>query len=243
MRAKASTIWYVDTPDPMGALQAGVEPDAGAAAALAKQLFADCDTVPTTSGPLAVNAGPGSGEVFIGCYPGLTVLCASRLALPRLSRLTEDYIRPLASEQTYLVGLQPALGWGGFAHWERGLLRRSFSATRVNILENEGLPLVWERPFWAGEYPIMADEDNTRDPQRLPFDPLRFADEANLEWLGFHYSDEDDPIARQLDVCGFALYPPGEAPEQPRPALSETDRATGRSFRRWLRRRGEQRVN
>lgn len=241
VRAKASTIWYVDTPDPAAVLGAGAQPDHDAALALAGQLHPDSEILPIETGTLALKAGPGMDTVFIGCYPGITVVCGPQFALPRPSKLAEEFIRPLASEHTYLTAADPRLGWGGFAYWERGMLRRSFSATQVNILENEGLPLVWERPFWAGSYPMPNAAGGMPEPQRLPFDPLTFADEANNQWLGFRYADTDRPPPPAPDpadipVCGFALYPLGEAPTT---STHSTPRNadTGHPVRKWLRRR------
>lgn len=220
VRARATTIWYVDTSDPAAALRSGRGPDPDIAERLVTRLYPDNDVVATDPCSLADAAGPAHDTVYLGCYPGVTVICDARLALPRPSRLAESLVCPLASEHTYLVGLDPELGWGGFAHWRRGELRRSFSATRINILEDEGLPLVWERPFWAGEHPMAHDDGQLPDPQRLPFDPLHFAETANLQWLGFrHHTLAYDASVGEtpLDpgavlLRGYTRYPRGEAP-------------------------------
>lgn len=212
----ASTIWYVDSPDALAGLH-NHEPDADAAQALAGQLH---------PGEQIIAVGPGTlaspvAELLIGCYPGLTVAAAPDFTLPKPSQLDTQLIRPLAYDQTYLVALDTKHGWGGFAQWERGVLRRAFSATRVNILEDEGLPLVWERPFWAGERPI---EDQFSLANALPFDPPALADAANEHWLGFSYLGGGATI----HVNGFQLSPQG--PSSPSHAHSGL-------FRKWLRRR------
>ncbi|MGW6426785.1 DUF6928 family protein [Nocardia sp. NPDC055053] len=216
----ASTLWYVDTPDPVAVLRGHPEPDPAAAAALAGQLYAEHDVLPIMIGTLNGCAAPDRDEVYIGCYPGLTVVCTAEAALVRPTRLPDLLVRPLASEQTYLVSFDATLHWGAFAHWERGEFRRSFSSTRVDILENEGLPMVWERPFWAGEHPVPWWGGTHPGPQSLPFDPPDFADAANAEWLGFHYRMPAEPgglVPGDLAVCGFTLYPKGQAPH-PQPA-------------------------
>nr|WP_280340790.1 hypothetical protein [Nocardia neocaledoniensis] len=239
----ASTLWYCDTDDPVAVLRSRPEPDPDAAAALAGQLYADHDLLPIMIGTLNGCAAPDRDEVYIGCYPGLTVVCTAEAALVRPTRLPDLLVRPLASEHTYLVSFDSRIHWGAFAHWERGEFRRSFSSTRVDILENEGLPMVWERPFWAGEHPVPW-QDGAPGPQTLPFDPPAFADAANNAWLGFGYraAEPRHPGPGDLAVCGFTLYPKGKAP-RPRTAQTASPGAATRRRRGllgWL--RGSDRV-
>ncbi|MBF6211717.1 hypothetical protein IU433_16510 [Nocardia puris] len=248
MLSKASSLWYVDAADPPAVLRAEHEPDPDAALALAKQLYADRDVVPIMVGTLGGCAGPDPDEVYIGCYPGVTVVCSAQAAIPKPTKLPEFLVRPLASEHTYLVSFDTAYGWGAFAHWERGELRRSFSSSRVNILEDVGLPLVWERSFWAGEHPVRWRAGELPDPQTLPFDPPDFADAANDEWIGFHYrapAAEDALAPGDIAVCGFTLYPKGEAPDHAsliEPEVPEPEPARPRrGLFRWL--RGHDRVS
>lgn len=233
MGAKASTIWYVDAPDPISVLRESSSSEWDAATALAGSLFPDRTAVPTQQAPIAKSAGVGPDEVFIGSYPGVTVVCSDRLAVASPMALSEYWSRPLASERTYLIATDPDTAWGAFAYWERGSLRRSFSATPIYIYEDIGLPLVWERPFWAGEHPLVYPPGVLPDPQSLPFHPQEFAEAANADWLGFRYTgaprgDEFDP--NSLPVCGFTMYEPGQAPT-PTPPAQE------RSISRWWRRK------
>ncbi|WP_067819759.1 DUF6928 family protein [Nocardia inohanensis] len=245
MPSTVSSLWYVDAPDPVAVLRAHPGPDPEAAWALARQLNPDRDVVPAASGTMKVWAGPDPESVYIGCYPGVTVVCSAQAALPRPTLLPELLVRPLASEHTFLVAYDLALGWGAFAHWERGEFRRAFSSTRVNILEDEGLPLVWEREHWAGEHPIELEPGELPDPQLLPFDPPDFADAANQEWLGFHYrgkSSAEALTSDQIEVCGFSLFPKGQAPLSEAPPEPRVEHENGRrGLLRWL--RGRDRVS
>ncbi|MFX0573878.1 DUF6928 family protein [Nocardia nepalensis] len=247
MLSKASSLWYVDAQDPLAVLRANHDPDPEAALALAKQLHADRDVMPIMVGTLGGCAGPDADEVYIGCYPGVTVLCSTQAARAHPTALPELLVRPLASEHTYLVSFDANHGWGAFAHWERGEFRRSFSSTRVNILEDDGLPLVWERSYWAGDHPVRWQAGELPDPQTLPFDPPDFADAANNEWLGFHYrapSADGALIPRDIAVCGFTLYPKGQAPDpadlMPRDEHRNGDTKPRRGLLDWL--RGKDRV-
>ncbi|WP_245819732.1 DUF6928 family protein [Rhodococcoides yunnanense] len=232
--AKASTIWYVDAPDPISVLRNSSSSDWDAATALAGSMFPGTVAVPTQQAPIAKSAGVGADEVFIGSYPGVTVVCSEQLTAASPLSLSDRWSRPLASEHTYLIATDPDTAWGAFAYWERGSLRRSFSATPIYIYEDIGLPLVWERPFWAGEHPLVYPPGVMPDPQSLPFHPQEFAEAANALWLGFRYTgaprgDEFDPNA--LPVCGFTTYVAGQEPTAGPPPTHE------RSLTRWWRRK------
>ena len=229
----ASSIWYVDALDPVSVLRDHATPDPDAARALVRPLYPEMTAVPLRSDSLATAAAPSAREVFVGTYPGVTVVCAPHLAQNRPSTLDGSWTRPLASERTYLVCAEDALPWGSFAYWEHGELRRSFSATASFIHENIGLPLVWERPYWAGEHPPRRSFDRFPDPLSLPFHPGEFADAANLQWLGFGYATAGGELSPpDLTVCGFTLYSAGEELPAPPPAAIEVRRR-----RRWWRRK------
>lgn len=240
MGAKASTIWYVDTPDPTSVLRQTSSTDWDAATALVARLFPEQTAVPDRQGPITSSAAVSPQASFVGCYPGVTVVCGANLSIAKPSMIPESWSRPLASEHTYLIATDPENGWGAFAYWERGTLRRSFSATPIYIYEDVGLPLVWERPFWAGEHPLVYPPGVMPDPQSLPFHPQEFAEAANAEWLGFRYTgaprgDEFDPVS--LPVCGFTMYAPGQAPPPPTPQQQPTAAPTERKFMHWWRRK------
>ncbi|MCC8929282.1 hypothetical protein [Rhodococcus sp. I2R] len=244
MGVKASTIWYVDAPDSMSLLRHVTSSDQGAARALVESLFPEYTAVPSSETSIVDATHASPDEVFVGCYPGVTVVCGPNLSLAKPSSLPDVWTRPLASDRTYLVSTDPETAWGAFAYWERGALRRSFSATPIYIYEDTGLPLVWERPFWAGEHPLMYPPGVMPDPQSLPFHPQEFAEAANAEWLGFRYTEaprgeELDP--HSLPVSGFTLYAPGQLPPNQQPP-SVTDstppkQPRPRSITRWWRRK------
>lgn len=83
MPSTASSIWYVDDPDPAAVLRSHPDPDPEAALALAKQLNPGHDVVPAASGTLKVWAGPDPGSMYIGCYPGSpwSARCRRRAAI------------------------------------------------------------------------------------------------------------------------------------------------------------------
>ncbi|PTR28699.1 hypothetical protein C8K36_10360 [Rhodococcus sp. OK519] len=216
----ASTIWYVDAPERVSTLP-DAAPDRDAAQALAAALHPGLDVSFLGNEQLSEAVKPEPGEVIVGCYPGVAVVRTGEALPPTPSTLVEHWIRPTDAAHTYLCSSTPPMAagsWGAFAHWENGELKRSFSATPVHIIEDVGLPQVWERPFWAGDHPAPPMMDVLPDPQTLPFDPGAFAEAAPHAWLG------DDLDASSITVCRFAVYPPGQVPESVR-LLAEKQRA------------------
>lgn len=207
-----STIWYVDAAEPAPVVH-GAAPDRDAARELAAALHPGLDVTYLGDEQLSAAGRPDPGEVAVGCYPGVTVVRTGEALPPTPSTLVEHWIRPTGAARTYLSSATPATAagsWGAFAHWENGELKRSFSATPVHIIEDLGLPQVWERPFWAGERPAPPVMDVLPDPQTLPFDPGAFAEAAPAAWLG------EDLDASSVAVCRFAVHPPGQIPESVR---------------------------
>ncbi len=235
---KTATIWYVDVADPAAVVRKHPESDHRAARAFAGRMYPDLPVASAGSGALADHAAPDAPRVYIGSFPGLTVVCAAELVSPRPSRVPPAWVRPLASERTYLVATDPARRWGGFAWWERGVLRRAFSATAIHIIEDEGLPGTWELPFWSGRRPQRRPAGALPDPRELPFDPQEFADGASRTWLGFGFTvpeeggDVEAPDPAEIVLSGFRLDGIDESPAQPVQFVAPDDQHRRRWFRR-----------
>ncbi|MGI1848629.1 DUF6928 family protein [Rhodococcus sp. SJ] len=217
--ATVSTIWYVDAPDP-GEVLRDARADCTTAHALVGRLHPGLSSEPLGRVPLAQAAAGAAGRVYVGSFPGVTVVCSPDLAATRPSQLPERWRHTVASENTYLVVSDPTGARGAVGAWRRGTPRRAFDATPVAITEDDGLPFVWERPFWGGEFPIRWPLDVLPHPEALPFHPRRFAEAANAAWLGFRYTGraagELDP--HEIEVWDFALYRDGERPPADRDA-------------------------
>ncbi|BDB59128.1 MAG: DUF6928 family protein [Rhodococcus sp. (in: high G+C Gram-positive bacteria)] len=225
MSATVSTLWYVDAPDPAAVLRE-FSPDRDAAQALLSRLFPDLQVDPGGRVPLA-EAGDaceddGVEQFRIGSYPGVTVVSSPRFALRHPSELPAMWLRTPAAERTCLLASDPAGAWGSFAVWECGTLRRSFGANTVEFFEDQGLPFVWERPFWAGEHPLRWPPNVPPPPESLPFHPRKLVEEAHGAWLGFRYvgrrDDELDP--RNIETWSFTLRTPVPQISVPAPKTS-----------------------
>ncbi len=224
MASIVSALWHVDAPDPAAVLRDS-QPDPAVSRALLGRLFPGrrpvaLDRVPLTH---AVQGGdPERQQVFVGSYPGVTVVCSGELHLRTPSALPLRWRQTLAAEHTFLTVSDPPGAWGAFAAWERGVLRRAFGADTVEFFEDEGVPFAWEHPFWAGRHPIRWPADFTPPPHSLPFHPRRLVEQANAAWLGFRYvgrvGSEPDPA--DIEVWGFDLLDKDEAVTPPRRARS-----------------------
>jgi len=205
----ASTLWYVDVADPAAVLR-DATPDLEAARSLVVQLHPGLVATHLGDEFLSEATELDDGEVVVGCYPGVAIIRTAEALPPVPSSLVEHWIHPTGYRHTYLSASSPvtkAGSWGAFAHWDGAELDRSFSATPVHIVENLGLPQVWERPYWAGEHPAPPSLDVLPDPQTLPFSPAEFAEAAPFAWLG----PDLDPSS--ITVSRFAVYPAGQIPE------------------------------
>lgn len=232
-----STLWYVDALDPSEVLSR-FEPDREAARALVERLFPGRTVVSGDSTVLTeIARDPVAGgsadntveQVYVGSYPGVTVVSSPRLMTKIPSQLPSWWLRTPASRCTYLLASHPPGAWGSFAAWENGVLRRSFGANTIEFYEDTGLPFTWERPYWAGDHPIRWPAGIVVPSDPLPFHPRKLVEEAHAAWLGFRYvgrrDDEIDPGTIRL--WSFTVGTPS-------PSLSEPVTAPRR---RWWQRR------
>lgn len=234
MAAVVSTLWYVDAPDPAAVLRNST-PDRDTAHALVTRLHPDRHVTAggrATLAQVAAGKGPDDTEfddntVFVGSFPGVTVVCSRELIHRRPSAVDANWLHTLASENTYLIVSDAAGGWGSFAAWERGTLRRAFGAGAIEFYEDEGIPFLWERPYWSGEHPMRWPAGSVPHPEALPFHPRRLVEAANAAWLGFRYvgRTEGEPEPSGIDVWSFILHRPGEATPPAAPAGQQPTRS------------------
>lgn len=222
MAARVSTLWFLGETDARTELSKYPQPDQQRALAMAKQLYPDNDFESLGPHPLSVASTVRPGYLFIGAYDDLSVVCSADLGNHHPSQLPESWLLPSGTGPALLISSIPETAQGSFAVWEGKELRRSFSAIPIDIIENQGIPLTWEREYWAGDHPLRYPPGIMPDPQSLPFHPQQFAEAANLEWLGFRYTGRarpDELDTSQILLWGFKIHRPGEAPPPPvRPA-------------------------
>lgn len=223
MSARAVTLWFIDTDTPVDVLRSGVTNDVDAAKKLASAIYGDSVLVPSVDTNLAAAMDSDDSQVYAGFYGPLTVVSCSLFATSKPSTLTRtvETIRTAASipesAAAVLLYTEPESATGVFARWEGGTLRRSFAADPVSIIEDDGLPYPFEKPFWGGEHPLRYAPGVAPDPLALPFHPQQLAEQGNREWLGFRFTrplapSDLEPLT--IPVTGFAIRPADYEPTE-----------------------------
>ena len=69
-----ATFWYLATDDPAAPIRAGQPSDPGFARRLLSRLFPTVTVASLGAFPLNRSASAGPGEIYVGSFPGLTVV-------------------------------------------------------------------------------------------------------------------------------------------------------------------------
>lgn len=178
------TVWFVSTPDLAQAVAHLPAADRGFGRKFLAHHRPGAPISIFGQFPLNRSAEAGEDEYYIGGFPGFSVIQLVLDYPARLSRLPEWLLTALPADRIYAFAHNPTTGRASYAHYEHGALRRSFSATPARVIEDLGLPLPCEGPFWAGDYP----PDGDRLPGHLPFAPQRLLTAVQDVWLGVDVS-------------------------------------------------------
>lgn len=197
MAHHVATFWYLDTDDPSAPIRDGTPSDPGFARRLLSRLFPTVTVASLGSFPLNRSASAGHGEIYIGSFPGVTLVQTLVDGPVRPSAAEARWLRLVEAPTVLLFAHDPETGVSGFARWESGKLVRSFAGADDRIAEDEGMPLPFERPYWSGEFPLENDDDN---PLALPFAPEALLHAAHRDWLSFDL----EPGGLDVPVHGFA---------------------------------------
>jgi hypothetical protein len=204
-----STAWFVEGADAKRVLSGRPEADPIGAWQVATDILGRTDVEDLGSVSIwDAAAVPNDGVLYIGVYPGVTVVCTPELDSVDLADIPPKWWRH--SGTSYFACSRPEDAYGGFSQWEGRRLVRAFAATPTRIWTDEGLPQRWETPYWAGQFPLQYPVGMSPELDSLPFHPQQFAEAANLAWLGFRYTrpeklDAADPM--QLKVNAFRITP------------------------------------
>ncbi|AZG45371.1 DUF6928 family protein [Gordonia insulae] len=217
MSARAVSLWFIDSDDPVALLGSTPANDVVAAQKLAEAIYGDRVLVPIVDTDLATAAAAQDPHVYAGWYGRLAVITCSLFAANQPSTLTRTIASIRQSAAATLLYTDPETSVGAFARWENGELRRSFAADPVTILEDNGLPFPLERPFWGGEHPLRYAPGIPAEPLALPFHPQELAEESNRAWLGFRFTrpfGENDLDPARIPVTAFAIHPADYIPAE-----------------------------
>lgn len=218
MGRHVATFWYISTEDPAALFTSGVPSDPGFARRLLSRLHPTVTVASLGTFPLNRSASAGPGEIYIGSFPGLTVVQTPLDEPVKPSETDQVWLRLVETPTVLQFSHDADTGVSAFARWESGTLARSFAAADDRIVEDEGMPLPFERPYWAGEFPLEGADDN---PLALPFSSSSLLHAAHRDWLGFDLK----PGGLDVPVDGFATDGRREVRQHtpPGPALHVAD--------------------
>ncbi|MEV6325924.1 hypothetical protein AB0M45_32875 [Nocardia sp. NPDC051787] len=209
MGAKTAMLVHADT-DPIPVLRSTPVLDRVAANEAATQLFPGRSIDVVENRLLGELGIPDRGLVYIGCYPGVRMVCGSGVYTELPSRLPPHLIDAKPGRRVYAHSMYSVTDSLAFALWENDILTRSLSLSPdAGVREDVGEPLSFEQPYWAGECPVDAPE------YRLDFHPLELGEDALRSFFGFVLEGVAGPGEAQalaVPLCGFLLGPPGSAP-------------------------------
>jgi hypothetical protein len=206
MGAKTSLLVFADG-DAVEILRARPALDHEGARELAARLHPGRSVTALADGFLEDTCFPRDGEVYIGCYSGLSIVCTTEVASDQPSHLARRILPLMPARKVYVHAMHSVVDWFAYAIWSDGILRRSLSLSPDSgIMENIGDPLPFEMPYWEGKHPLELDPDD--EPYPLAFHPLEMAEDALRELLGFNregFVEDDDPDPETLPVAGFVI--------------------------------------
>jgi hypothetical protein len=159
---------------------------------LAKLLFPSVKLERIEDGDLSFTSPPDD-EIYVGCYPGLSIIAAAEFGIDYPSRLPVSFLDKNIGSTIYLHAMHSVVDWFAFAVWENGELKRSLSLSPDSgILEDTGNKLKFEEAYWAGKHPAIDPEDEEEE-YPFPFHPLELGEAALGEFFGYQLEGYIDP--------------------------------------------------
>ena len=177
--------------------------DRDASLDLAQSLFPKEKFEPIGDGALSYTCPPRK-ELYVGCFPEVSIVAAKEFGIDYPSRLPEPFIAAGGDATVYLHAMHSVVDWFAYAKWTNGRLVRSLSVSPDSgVMEDIGAKLLFEAPFWSGQHPVIVDEE---DDYPLPFHPLELGEAALRDLFGYQLEGPIDPALPDPDTIPLVKY-------------------------------------
>ena len=173
--------------DPATSLKSASKPDRAETAELLQKLFPQEKLIPTEDGDLCFTS-PDDDKIYAGCFSGVSVVAAKEFGIDYPSKLPLSFLNIGGGSTIHLHAMHSGVDWVAFAIWRGKKLERSLSLSPDSgILEDIGKRLPFEIPFWQGELPALAPEDQEENEESypFPFHPLELGEAALQDFFGY----------------------------------------------------------
>jgi hypothetical protein len=206
MGAKTGVLVFADTDVPAALRGATSLPDRERVAALVHRVHPGYAVEYVDDSELGDAVYPPTDLIYATSIGGVDVLCDQRFMIDSPSQLPGHLLDLAEGRNVILHAMHSVVDWLAFAVWENGALVRSLSLSPDGgIGENIGEPFEFERPYWAGEHPVVPVPGwPNQGPYPLPFHPLDLGEEALRALFGFIL--EGMPQPTDVDPYSVPMY-------------------------------------
>lgn len=183
MGAKTWMLVYADG-NARDALASRPALDRDATAQFISELFPDETIEPREDGTLSYTSPPDD-EIFAGVFPGVSVIAAKEFGIDYPSQLEPRFLHAAHGRTVSLHAMHSVVDWFAYAQWVDGTLMRALSLSPDSgILEDIGVRMPFEEPYWAGQHPAVDGEEEADD-YPFPFHPLELGEAALSALFGY----------------------------------------------------------
>ncbi len=215
MGAKTNIVACVEG-DAVEILRSNPQLDREASAALAGRLFSGEILEPAGEGTL-LNTCPDEDEVYVGCFPGLTIISASELTKTVFpSQLDAKFVDAATAGTVYLHLMESVSGSFAYAVWHNGKLERALGVTPEGpeVFEDIGMRLAFEAFYWEkSAHPAFEPGEGGDFP--LQFQPLDLGEAALKALFGYQLEGEADETLLDPETIPLLHFKRRRPPRKP----------------------------
>jgi hypothetical protein len=185
MGAKTWMLVYADGSVPQQ-LRSHPELDRSASESIANRLFPKETLTRLEDGDLSFTSPPDN-ELLVGAFAGATILAAAEFAGDKPSALPSAFVEESRERSLYLHAMHSVVDFFAYGVWQDRKLQRALSLSPDSgIIENIGVALPFEEPYWAGSHPAIDPAEADEIDYPFLFHPLDLGEAALAAMFGYH---------------------------------------------------------